>query len=257
MKNDRSPFSLEESALTVVPTDLAEPESLIRKLADGMQATHPKQFAGNKPCVYFKFPYIPPCEKFGKLRSLILLIQENTGLRANFHGIVALEATEWVGHEQEEYFISTIKYLFDHSDHLHAALILKNCTGMKLARFLRNICFSVPGINLVESSQLFFSDTERLEEYCRDCLNRANRVVAQASLSLLAQTLMRRELTDARSLSLIDQVLQNLIAFAPNRKIISGTTVQQYLERPDTMLAMMLGAPALGERNQIAHEAHL
>lgn len=255
MAQPNPPFSLEQYTLTLVPTDLAEPEALIRKLADETQAAHPSSFAGNVPCVYYKLPYVPPCNQFQDLRRLILLVLENTGLRANFHGIVALEVTEWVGHEKDDYFTRLLKYLFDHSDHWHSALVLKNCAGPKLQRFMHNVHFSISGIELKLSPQLFFTDTERLTEYCRDSLRNANRVIAQKGLALLADALSRKELAEARSLALIDQTIRKLIRSAPNRKIISEVTVRQYLERPDTTLAMMLGAPALGERNQ--HESLL
>jgi len=250
-------FSLERNTLTVIPTDLAEPEAYIRTLIKETQIVYPGEFAGKKPCVYFNFPYVPPCEKFGLLRKLILLIRESTGLRANFHGLVVLEATEWVGHEREEYFIATLKYLFDHSDHLHPAVILKNCTGAKLARFMRNICLGVPGLRLKESPQLFFTDPEQLGIYCRDSLRGANRAITQSALALLTETLMRGELSEARSISLIDQTVEDLMASSPNRKIISEVTVRQYLERPDIMLAMMLGAPALEERKRNHYESRL
>lgn len=200
---------------------------------------------------------LPPCEKFGKLRSLILLIQEATGLRTNFHGIVALDTSEWVGREQEEYFIVTLKYLFDHSDHIHTALILKNCTGTKLSRFLQRVCFGVPGVKLKTSPQIFFSDSKSLESYCRDFLRQESRAITQQSLALLTSVLMRQELSEAHSLALIDQTLQDLVSTAPNRKTITEVTVQQYLERPDTMLTMMLGAPALEERNCNYYESQL
>lgn len=251
------PFSLERNTLTVIPTDLAEPEALIRKLAEETQASCPTQFAGKKPCVYFKLSYVAPCEKFRKLRSLILLIQEATGLRANFHGIVALDVSEWVGHEQEEYFIATLKYLFDHSDHIHAALILKTCTGTKLSRFLRHVCLGVPGVRLKTSPQIFFSDSKVLESYCRNYLRQESRTITQQSLTLLTNVLMRQELSEAHSLALIDQTLQDLVSAAPNQKRITEVTVQQYLECPNTMLAMMLGTPALEERNNTHYEPQL
>ena len=251
------PFSLEKNTLTLVPTDLAEPEVFLRQLADQTQILCPNRFAGNASCVYYKLPYITPCENFHELRKLILRVQESTGLRARFHGIVILDISEWVGHEKEEYFTSLLKYLFDHSDHWHCALVLKNCTDTKLNQLKRNICFQVPGMELKLSAQMIFTDPKRLEAYCRDSLCRAEKVIAQAGLSLLVDALSRKALSEARSLALIDQIIRNLIQTAPNRKIISEITVRQYLASPDTMLAMMLGAPALTERSQNLDESQL
>ena len=257
MNQPTPPFSLEQYTLTLIPTDLAAPEALIRKLAEETHNAHPSHFAGNAPCVYYKLRYIPPCDNFHELRRLILRVQEHTGLRAKFHGIVALDASEWLGHEKEEYFTCLLKYLFDHSDHWHSALVLKNCTEAKLVRLQRNICFQVPGIEPVVAPQMIFSDPERLAECCRDQLHSANKVIAQNGLSLLVDALSRRELSEARSLALIDHTIRKLISSAPNRKIISEVTVRQYLERSDTGLSMMLGTPAMGERSNNTHESQL
>lgn len=257
MNQPAIPFSLEKYTLTLIPTDLAAPEALIRKLAEETHAAYPCYFAGNAPCVYYKLPYIPPCENFHELRRLILRVQEHTGLRAKYHGIVAVDVSEWLGHEKEEYFTCLLKYLFDHSDHWHPALVLKNCSDTKMCRLQRTICFQIPGMEIRVSPQMIFSDPGRLELHCRDSLRKENRIIAQNGLSLLVEVLSRKEFSEARSLTLIDQTIRKLISSAPNRKIISEVTVRQYLERPDTGLAMMLGAPAMGERSNNIHEPQL
>ena len=257
MKLSSHPFALKKNTLTLIHTDLAEPEALVRELAEETQTAHPTQFAGKTPCVYFKLPYVPPCENFHEIRRLTLRIHEHTGPRAQFQGIVAIDSTEWLGHEKEDFFGILLKYLFDHSNHWHCSLILKNCTDTKLNRFMRNILFVVPGFELHLSSQMFFTEPDRLEAYCRTILRKANKGITQDGVSLLATVLMRDELSAARSLALIDHTIYKLIDFAPNRKIISEEAIRLYLELPDTMLAMMLGAPIMGERNRNAHESQL
>ena len=111
---DTRPFGKGLHQLSVVSTDLTEAESLIKILAEEEKKRTPQAFAGNEPCVYFKLPYVPPCDPFKELRRLILRIRENTGLRANFRGVVAIEVSDWIGHEREEYFTVLLKYLYDH-----------------------------------------------------------------------------------------------------------------------------------------------
>ena len=73
---DMRPFDKGLHQLSVVSTDLMEAESLIKMLADAEKSRFPHAFAGKASCVYFKLPYIPPCEPFKELRKLILRIRE-------------------------------------------------------------------------------------------------------------------------------------------------------------------------------------
>lgn len=66
---DICPFHPELHQLNVMVTDLTEPEALIRQIAQEAQASHPENFAGTAPCVYYKMPYIPPMNPFGSYGS--------------------------------------------------------------------------------------------------------------------------------------------------------------------------------------------
>ena len=58
--HDAAVFRKGPHHLAVIHTDLAEAESLIAAMAANEQQLHPHLYAGLKPCVYFKMPYIPP-----------------------------------------------------------------------------------------------------------------------------------------------------------------------------------------------------
>lgn len=250
MIHETNPFISPLPALTVIPTDLVESEVLIRKLADQAQAAAPQDFAGKASCVYFRFRYVSPCEKFHELRKLILRVQEATGLRANFRGIVAMDATEWLGHEREEYFRVMLKFLYDHLSLWRPAMILTNCSEQSLSRFV-SACAKIIRPRICR--QMIFSDPKQLTAYIHTFLHENDRLTSKSNAALLADVLSRKDFADARSLTLIQRTVQELIQFAPDKKIISEGVIQEYLEQPDNMLTMMAGNSITFERS-VAHE---
>lgn len=106
----------------------------------------------------------------------MLCIRENTGLRANFRGVVAIEVAQWLGHEKEEYLTVLLKYLYDHRDLWLTVLVLNSETDSQTHRFLSACavyisprCFDV----------CLFSQPERLKEVIRRECGLQGGIIAQ------------------------------------------------------------------------------
>lgn len=243
---DMRPFGNGIHQLSVVSTDLTEAESLIKMLADEEKARASHTFAGKESCVYFKLPYIPPCEPFKELRRLILRIRENTGLRANFHGVIVIEVTEWIGHEREEYFTVLLKYLYDHRTFWRIATVLNGCTPNQINRFL-SCCskYITPRLFTIN----VFGDHDTLCSLIHSEFTQKNKRITQEAANLLATVLARQELKDARSLTLIDRTVEEVIYMCEYNQTVTYETVQEYLLDPYSTLTMMAGMPLFEERS--------
>lgn len=242
---ENSPFRPGLHRLSVVVTDLTESEALIRQMAQDVQEAHPEDFAGKTPCVYFKMPYVPPYETFRELRSLILRIRENTGLRAHFRGVVAMEVTEWLGHEDEEYFTVLLKYLYDHRNLWQSALVLNAGTAAQTQRFLC-ACAAYITPRLFDAS--VFSHPERLcDRICRECARQGTGISRDAA-EILAEAMADPQFRHARSLPLIQRSVEELASGCGGT--ITGDTVREYLADPYSMLAMMTGKSISEERSK-------
>ncbi len=231
--------------LSVITTDLTEAEALIRQIADAEKKACPKDFAGNTPCVYFKLPYVPPYETFKELRRLILRIRENTGLRADFRGIVAIEATQWLDHEQEEYFTVLLKYLYDHRSLWHSVLVLTDVTKAQTNRFL-SCCARY--ISPRSFDLRVFSRQETLDSLIRLEFDRCGKAFSPDATQILSGVLMRPELKEARSLALIARTAGEIAAGSVGRKI-TREDVRRYLADPWSTPALMAGKPLTEERS--------
>ena len=251
---DMRPFGKGLHQLSVVSTDLTEAEALIKVLADKEKNRVPHTFAGKGSCVYFKLPYIPPCDPFKELRRLILRIRENTGLRANFHGVIAIEVSEWIGHEHEEYFTVLLKYLYDHRTFWRIATVLNGCTPNQINRYL-SCCskYITPHLFTIN----VFGDHDTLCSLIHNEFTQQNRRITQEAADLLATALTRQELKDARSLTLIERTAEEVSYICEYNQVATIDTIREYLLDPYSTLTMMAGMPLFDERSVVLEKEAL
>lgn len=226
--------------LPVIHTDLTESESLLKKIAGEEQEANPGMFAGLSPCVYFKMPYVQPCENFRELRKLILRIRENTGLRADYRGIVAIEATEWIGHEREEYFTIVLKFLFDHRDIWRSAMILNDCRQQQLQRFV-SACARYVMPKLIDLP--LFRDGDALRGLIRAEFQKHSTNISLPAAGLLAEAMAKPELKEVRSLAFLERTVREIISCNDFRPQVTKTRIENYLLEPDTTLTLLAGQP--------------
>ena len=252
--HDMRPFGNGLYQLSVLSTDLAEAEFLIKMLAEEEKSRTPHAFAGKTACVYFKLPYIPPCEPFKELRKLILRIRENTGLRASFHGVIAIEASEWVGHECEEYFTVLLKYLYDHRTFWRMAAVLNGCSPNQVTRFI-SCCskYITPRLFTVR----VFEDHNALCSLIHNAVIRQNRQITPDGAALLAAALARPELKDTRSLTLLTRTVEEIIHMCRSGQAAAADTIRKYLLDSDSTLTMMAGMPLFDERSDMLEKEAL
>ena len=247
---DMRPFGGGFHQMSVIATDLAEAETLLKTLAEAEQTRTPQNFGGKTPCVYYKLPYILPCDPFKELRGLILRIRENTGLRANFRGVVAIDATEWIGHEREEYFTVVLKYLYDHRNLWKVAAVLNQCSPSQIQRFLTGCSrYITPRLFQVQ----VFENRETLCGVIRDGFLQRGKPIGKEAVGLLADALSRQEFSDLRSMTLIDRAVEEAVSISETNRIVTAGMIRQCLTDPCSTLNMMAGTPLLDERS-ITHE---
>lgn len=233
------PFQDMARKLVVMDTDLEEAGSMLLWLADEEQRRAPDSFSGERPCVFFRLPYTQPCNNFTDLRRLILQVRDATGLRADFHGIVAIDATEWIGHEQEEYFTVVLKYLYDHLDLWRPVMVLSGCSAPAYRRFLTNCAkYITPRPFRLH----LFRDPGLLEQTTLRLLTDRGRTIEAEGLQLLTDALSQPALAPVRSLDLIRRTVDELLDFVPQGVPISRDHVCHHLDQPDHTLTMLCGA---------------
>lgn len=232
--------------LNVIATDLNENEALVRRLAQEEQARNPRDFAGKAPCVFFKLPYVPPYEQFKLLRQLILRVRQNTGLRSEYRGIVALDVTEWLGHESEEYFTVLLKFLYDHSHSWNSVMLLSNPTEQQRLRFTQT-CAQLITPRLQDVT--LFNDEQLLTQLLEEQVHSHGCITSRTAITALAQAMTQLP-KQHRSLPLIERVAEDLIANTDADLRISMNHVNQYLCCRTSLLSILAGKPLMEERSK-------
>lgn len=225
-----------DDRLRVLVTDLTEPETQLMKMAQCRPTTLLSGGMEQSKCVYFKMPYTAPCDKFQDLRRLILRVREATGMRAGFDGVVAVDVSEWLGHEKEQYFNVLLKFLYDHRDTWHACLVVQSCAESRLERLLSE-CLMIMTPMVCDGR--VFTLPERLEATLDELLTREGVVAEKDALAKLAGLLGSPSLARCRSLQLLDRVAREL-GSVPGRTV-RVETVDELLSQPYTTLNMLGG----------------
>lgn len=254
-KMPENPFLTDWPGLIVIETDLRESEALMHRLAAEAAREQPEAFAGREPCVYLRLRYVPPYGAFEELRRLILRLREAAGLRADYRGVVALEATSWLGHEQEEYFTVLLKYLYDHNTHWRTAMILQEHTPAGIRRFLTACAAYITPRHV---PLRIFSDRKWLDRVLQESFERRGYILQPDARALLTEEMTRTELEKARGTALLDRITRELICSADTCRRITREQVSKYLDDPGSAPSMLMGGrPWDHQWGRTAYEAVL
>lgn len=219
-------------------TAMAENERFVRELARAQTILTPERFDGLRPLVYCKFPYVPPYNDFPCLRQLYTQTRDACGLRAEYRGIVALDLSEWLGHEEENYLRVTFKYLHDHRHTWKVLVVAGRADADHLRRLMRSAApFLYPKLRQL----CLFRDRTVLQQYIASRISitpEAGRVLATVCMEIPA----------VQDCAVLEQVLTELSAQGHR---VHTQLLHDYLQDENSLLALLNGdlpkMPAAGK----------
>lgn len=210
-------------------TAMEENERLVRELAHAQTQRTPELFDGLTPVVYRRLPYVAPYESFNELRLLSLQIHDAAGLRAEFRGIVALDLSEWLSHESDNYLKITFKYLHDHRSIWKSLFVAGDADSGRLqfmlqtaAAYLRPRCRQL----------CLFHDKPLLQQYIA-----ANLSIVPDACRMLAQLCM--EIPAVQDCAVMEQIFGEL--GSASRGSVSCRTLQSYLQDDSGLMVLLNG----------------
>lgn len=174
----------------------------------------------------FKSTYCPPYEKFEEIKKLQLAYHRAVMSRkGEIH--MAIDVTEWVDHEYEEYFLIFLKYLIDHME-MRPLMVLTSAQGDRFVELLR-------AIRRVTFCELCPDDVFR---YCADMSDYIRRTarIGEAAAAVLAEVMLGAE--EAKSYTVLDTVLEELGEQVGDRPA-DEEDVRRLLHREGSILAML------------------
>lgn len=210
-------------------TAMEENERLVRELAHAQTQRTPELFDGLTPVVYRRLPYVAPYETFNELRMLALQIRDAAGLRAEFRGIVALDLSEWLGHETDNYLKVTFKYLHDHRSSWKSLFVAGDADFGRLQWMMQTAAVYLRP----RWRQLcLFHDKPLLQQYIA-----ANLSIEPEACQILAR--LCTEIPAAQNCSVMEQIFGELKSLS--RGCVSCRTLYRYLRDDSSLLVLLNG----------------
>jgi|GEM_PF-1359438 len=189
-----------------------------------------KRLTGSDHPIYYKSRYTPPFEQFTELRSLILLVKDLDDINAD--NVVAIDLSEWVGHEQEEYFTVMLKFLHDQRDHWKYIFTVGSCSRREVTKLYIKMKSYLTG-HIVEDRT--FQECSGLEDY----LVRGHHMQRSAA-SAFARLFLSRDLRAEKSYEIMEGILNELESFSRGRRI-GMPALRDYLSSEDSLMCLLLG----------------
>ncbi len=111
---------------------------------------YPESFSGERAYFQFELRYTPPFEKsFLEIKRLQGTAAQKAGRRRDFRGYIVIDVSSFLGHEEENYFDITLKFLSDSNDVWNYIFILNN-TNSKKAMLLAGKILSILHCRVLE-----------------------------------------------------------------------------------------------------------
>lgn len=174
-----------------------------------------------------KLEYVPPYEEFKGIRKL----QEKLFASQYVKGRTvscSVDISEWIGHEDEEYFILVLKYLHDHRSRINCVFTVGKHTENE-ARYIyfRLRCYLRGSV----TSDLTFRSVSALSTYIR------GKGFSHGSAQLLAELIMDDRMSELRSYPVTDLICDEAREFSGcgTNETVSAENTISYLRSIDSL----------------------
>lgn len=189
-----------------------------------------KQVTENDSPIYYRSRYVPPYGEFKELRNLLLRVKSVADI--NEENTIAIDLSEWVGHESEDYLTVMLKYLHDQRDHWKYVFTASNYSKNEIKRLYMHMKMYMSG-HIIED--ITFRNAECLEQYIKK-----NYLVEDKAAQMIAQCFFRREAEPFRGFEMLESVLSELERMSQGREITTRM-VSAYFNKDDSLICLLCG----------------
>ncbi|MDY5001845.1 MAG: hypothetical protein SO122_05230 [Eubacteriales bacterium] len=202
----------------------------LQGIADEAREALPDCFDGECPVFRFCFRYYAPYEKaFNELRRIRFEARNHTRFKEEYNGYIAVDVSEWIGHEEEFYFDIFLKFLSDQKDHWRYIFYTEDtCVRetRKLAELLFGYFTVVPIVNepaLEPGSSI------------KEALKEKDILISNETSVLLEELCERRFMNRDTIIGMLED-----IRLSTNRHMIPNSVVTDYLKSGDGIHRLLL-----------------
>ena len=162
-----------------------------------------------KAVIRHKLCYVPVYQDFSELKKIQVKLRNSVAAFGKKIAAV-IDVSEWIGHENEEYFTITLKYLHDMRMRMRYVFTVSDATEKDvLPIFIKIRCF----LNGTMEIDRTLTETKELSSYL------VNQCICKETASLLAEMLMREETKNIKTIPIIDNMCHEMRSESTNGKV--------------------------------------
>ncbi len=175
--------------------------------------------------VCFRPAYVPPYGEFRQIKKLQARLGASGYMKGRTVGCI-LDLSEWIGHENEEYFILLLKYLHDHRSRISFVFTAgANTEEQTKQLYFRLRCYLRGSI----AADMTFLNPGTLCGYIE------SKGFAHAAAGILAELIMSDGMSDLRSYPMLDMICGELREFCECEGTVDEKMTLGYLNNPDSL----------------------
>ena len=248
----KNAFQCADSVFLV--TEMKDNERSVEMFAKHTYESNPELFEGDAIYAYYKMNYVLPYEKFGELKKLILTVKNSTGLRRDFMGIVAIDFFEWIGHEEDEYFDITMKFLYDHRHIWKYVFTFRDSELENIKPMLKTAAHYFKPM-VVE--KCLFNQKDELSVHLKTIFARQATECDDSSIDLLADIFSDNRAKNIKSYEKIDLIVRDISDNSAG-ETVSAAMLAQKLREGKLLLNLLLDSAIvqkiLKDEREFEHE---
>ncbi len=187
-----------------------------------------KKLTGRQKPIYYKTRYTPPYENFEELRRLLLRVKSVD--EVNAENTIAVDISEWEGHENEEYFTVMLKYFHDQCDHWAYIFTVGNLSAERASGLYLMLKSYLKGGIVYDHT---FDSAEFLSAYIYENYNTTPLLCER-----LSDLLMQKEFRDHLGFEFMESILDELFEISGGRHLLCDH-LKKYLARTDTIISLL------------------
>lgn len=179
--------------------------------------------------VHHKLFYVPPYNDFKELKALQVKLRESDyGMGRKV--CCAIDISEWIGHEDDEYFIITLKYLHDHRSGIDYIFTVGESGENDVRKLFFKLSCYMRGMIFTDKTFVSGDSLSGLIE---------SYGIARPTAQMLSELVMRKEMTELRTFPVVKMMCDDICRYAPDGELAGFKELAMYLDKNGSLPAIL------------------
>lgn len=192
-----------------------------------------KNIAGNSAVVYHKLAYTPVYEDFDQLKKFQIKLHNSPALIGKtVHA--AIDISEWIGHEDEDYFTVALKFFHDKRSRIRYIFTVGANDESKVSKLFFKLRCYLGGKTVIDDT---FMNKESLAKYI------SSQCVESKTAEIIADMVMSKDAEMLRTYPAVNSICREMRLLAGGTSV-TASTAGDYLSDSNSLPSIISKAMA-------------